>query len=62
VHANAFTDTLFGSNAIDPATGKPVRNWFFNGWDDVIENDVSSKDRKNKTRSASALSGNTPAQ
>jgi len=28
VHASAFADTLIGSNAIDPATGKRVHNWF----------------------------------
>jgi hypothetical protein len=48
VHASAFADTLIGSTAIDPATGKRVHNWFLYALDDVIENDLSSSDRKNK--------------
>jgi hypothetical protein len=46
VHANAFVDTLIGSNAIDPATGKRVHNWFFYSSSDVIKNYVSSSDKK----------------
>jgi hypothetical protein len=50
VHANAFADTLIGSNAIDPATGKRVHNWFLYALSDVIENYVASSDRKNRIR------------
>jgi hypothetical protein len=46
VHANAFVDTLIGSNAIDPATGKRVHNWFFYSSSDVIKNYASSSDKK----------------
>jgi hypothetical protein len=47
VHANALADTLIGSTATDPATGKRVHNWFLYALDDVIENYVSSSDKKN---------------
>jgi hypothetical protein len=47
VHANAFADTLIGSTATDPATGKRVHNWFLYALDDVIENYMSSSDKKN---------------
>jgi hypothetical protein len=46
VHANAFADTLIGSNAIDPATRRRVHNWFLYTLNDVIENYVSSSDKK----------------
>jgi hypothetical protein len=46
VHANALADTLIGSTAIDPATGKRVHNWFLYALDDVIENYVSSSDKR----------------
>jgi hypothetical protein len=48
VHANAFADTLIGSTASDPATGKRVHNWFLYSLNDVIENDLNSSDRKHR--------------
>jgi hypothetical protein len=38
VCADAFADTLIGSNGTDPATGKRVHNWFLYALNDVIEN------------------------
>jgi hypothetical protein len=46
VHANAFADTLIGSNETGPGTGKRVHNWFLYALDDVIESYLSSSDRE----------------
>ena len=48
VHASAYIDTLIGGSANDPATGKRVHNWFLHARDDVIDNYVSSSDKKDR--------------
>jgi Ca2+-binding RTX toxin-like protein len=49
VHSDRAADTLIGTNAINPATGKRAHNWFF--YDplfDMLVNFLSSSDKKNK--------------
>jgi hypothetical protein len=48
VHSNGVMDTLIGTNAINPATGRRAHNWFFDDALDVLVNFLSSSDKKNK--------------
>jgi hypothetical protein len=50
VHADGASDTLTGTNAVNPATGKRAHNWFFYDALDVLINYLSSSDRKNPVR------------
>ena len=48
VHADGIKDTLIGTNAINPTTGRRAHNWFFYETLDVLMNFLSGSDRKDR--------------